>query len=74
MRFASLKARYRKEYAELKAEAQGQEGELVQGRIGLIPRGVGICAHRFRPGAWPLKEAVFHRHHRHTARIYYVSS
>ncbi len=28
MRFASLKARYRKEYAELKAEAQGQ-GELV---------------------------------------------
>ncbi len=28
MRFASLKARYRKEYAELAAEAQGQ-GELV---------------------------------------------
>ncbi len=28
MRFASLKTRYRKEYAELKAEAQGQ-GELL---------------------------------------------
>ena len=28
MRFASLKARYREEYAELKAEAQGQ-GELL---------------------------------------------
>ena len=28
MRFASLKARYREEYAELKAEARGQ-GELL---------------------------------------------